>query len=165
MGKVGPKRITLDGRGTSNSRPSYRGLSNGSGCFLLPIRPTGTRVCNAWNPPPPNTLPGRHSIDMEKISPPCRSRRGHKSVHVKNRPSLSNITAQNSSVTRLRAISTSAAIKYPRCSTGEGKQCCQRGPPQPGYNFDDGNTRSQRRSLQPRRKVGLGVTRFKYHPP
>ena len=39
--------------------------------------------------------------------------------------------------------------KFSRCSTGEWSQCRQRGSPQPGYNFDEGNTRLVRRSPRP----------------
>ena len=86
LGQWWPKNDYTRRHGTPNSRPSSRELSNGSGCFLLPIKPVGTPVCNAWNPPPPDTLPGRHSCDMEMIPPPWRSKRGHRGVRMKNLP-------------------------------------------------------------------------------
>ena len=79
--------------------------------------------------------------------------------------------------------SYAVCCKSSRRSTGEGNQRVQRGSPQPGYNFDDGNTRfvcrsprpwsefgegnprSQHRSPQPRHKFGDGGTRFKRRPP
>ena len=42
--------------------------------------------------------------------------------------------------------SYAVCCKFSRCSTGEGNQRAHRGSPQPGYNFDEGNTRLVRRS-------------------